>query len=232
MVDAHEPTAEDLVRRVHGLVSGGRRTLLGIAGPPGSGKSTFADALADLLRDRPPGGMGRDWVVRVPMDGYHLADCELTRLGRMERKGAPDTFDVAGYAALLERLAHDADEVVYAPAFERDIEQPVAGSIPVPPSARLVITEGNYLLLEDGGWARVRALLDEVWYLDLAEEERHRRLIARHERFGKPESLARAWAQGSDQRNAEVVTSTYERADLRVPSGVLDDAPHQAGGMP
>jgi pantothenate kinase len=166
-------------------------------------------------------GMGVDWVARVPMDGYHLADCDLSRLGRLERKGAPDTFDVAGYVALLERLAHDGDEVVYAPAFERDIEQPVAGTIPVPPNARCVITEGNDLLLDEGGWTRVRDSLTEVWYLDLDEAERQRRLIARHERFGKSGSEARAWAHGSDQRNADVVSRTDERADLRLAGDVL-----------
>ncbi len=233
MVDnPNELTPDDLVRRVDGLVAGGRRAILGIAGPPGAGKSTFADALADRLRDRPPGGMGRDWVVRVPMDGYHLADCELIRLGRLQRKGAPDTFDAAGYAALLERLADDGDEVVYAPAFERDLEQPVAGSIPVPPSARLVITEGNYLLVEDSAWTNVRGRLDEVWYIDLADEERRRRLLARHRRFGKSELVAREWVHGTDQRNADVVTGTYERADLRVPGSVLGTPPPRRIGLP
>lgn len=221
MADVHPTTPDDILRRVHGLVSGGRRALLGVTGPPGAGKTTFADALADLLRDRPPVGMGVDWVARVPMDGFHLADCELTRLGRRDRKGAPDTFDVAGYVSLLERLAHDGEEIVYAPAFERDIEQPVAGSIPVAAEARCVITEGNYLLLDGGGWNRVRASLNEVWYLDLDEQERQRRLVARHEQFGKSGSDARAWALGSDQRNAEVVRNTDVRADLRLSSDVL-----------
>jgi len=135
------------------------------------------------------------------MDGYHLADSELARLRRMGRKGAPDTFDVAGYVALLERLVLDGDEVVYAPAFDRDIEQPIAGSIPVPPTARVIITEGNYLLLNEGEWARVGDCLNEVWYLNLAETERQR--------------------QGSDQRNADLVTNTSARADLRVDSNLL-----------
>lgn len=232
MVEEPEPTAEDLVRRVHRLVSGGRRALLGVTGPPGAGKTTFADALADLLSDRPPRGMAKDWVVRVPMDGYHLADCELTRLGRLQRKGALDTFDVAGYVALLERLANDRDEIVYAPSFERDIEQPIAGSIPVPPSSRLVITEGNYLLVPDGDWARVRAHLDEVWYLELADAERRRRLIARHERFGKSRPAARAWVDGSDQRNTELVTRTSEHATLRVAAAVLGTPHPERVGTP
>jgi pantothenate kinase len=219
--DGHSSTSDDLVRRVLGLVSGGRRALLGITGPPGAGKTTFADTLADLLSRQPPVGMTAGWVARVPMDGYHLADLELDRLDRRGRKGAPDTFDVAGYGALLERLAQDRDEVVYAPSFERDLEQPIAGSIAVPPSARLVITEGNYLLLDAGGWERVRAPLDEVWFLDIPDAERRRRLIARHERFGKSSDAAQAWTDGTDQRNAELVGGTAARADLRVWSDVL-----------
>jgi pantothenate kinase len=155
------------------------------------------------------------------MDGFHLADVELDRLGRRDRKGAPDTFDTAGYAALLRRLRADEDEVVYAPAFERDLEQPIAGSIPVPRAARLIVTEGNYLLLGDGHWTRVRQQLDEVWYCDLDTDERLRRLIARHERFGKDHEAALAWATGTDQRNADLIAETRQHADLVIPAPLL-----------
>ncbi|BFO18881.1 hypothetical protein SHKM778_52690 [Streptomyces sp. KM77-8] len=164
-------------------------------------------------------GDGEPWVSLVPMDGFHLADAELDRLGRRDRKGAPDTFDAAGYAALLRRLREEAyDDVVYAPGFERTLEQPVAGALPVPPAARLVVTEGNYLLLESGAWARVRPQLDEVWFCELDEEERLRRLIARHVEFGKSRAEAVSWVERSDQRNAQSVASTRERADLVVRS--------------
>jgi pantothenate kinase len=168
-------------------------------------------------------GSGEPWVAHVPMDGFHLADVELERLGRRDRKGAPDTFDAAGYAALLRRLREDADgeDIVYAPGFERDLEQPLAGAVPVPPTARLVVTEGNYLLLDTGAWARVRPQLDEVWFCALDETERIRRLVARHEQFGKAHAEAVAWVHRTDQRNAELVEATWERADLVVPVAEL-----------
>ncbi|MYV42546.1 nucleoside/nucleotide kinase family protein [Streptomyces sp. SID1328] len=213
------PTFDDLLLRARSLAEDGQRAILGIAGGPGAGKTTLAGHLVRALNaDGPP------WVAHVPMDGFHLADAELDRLGRRDRKGAPDTFDAAGYAALLRRLREtpaDRDEVVYAPAFERDLEQPVAGSIPVPPSARLVVTEGNYLLLREGSWAGVRPLLDEVWYCEVDEPERVRRLVARHVEFGKEHTAAVAWVLGTDQRNADLIATTRDRADLVIPASAL-----------
>ncbi|MDG9727461.1 MULTISPECIES: nucleoside/nucleotide kinase family protein [unclassified Streptomyces] len=216
-------TFDDLLARARSLPRGGRRAILGIAGSPGAGKSTLAGHLVRELNET-----GEPWAAHVPMDGFHLADAELDRLGRRDRKGAPDTFDAAGYAALLRRLREEADggeeaegDTVYAPGFERELEQPIAGAVPVPPSARLVVTEGNYLLLESGAWARVRSRLDEVWFCEPAETERVRRLVARHERFGKSPEDAVAWALGSDQRNADLVAASRDRADLVVPEGAV-----------
>src|SRR5947209_15380641 len=137
----------DLLARAQALADGAARRILGITGAPGSGKSTLAQRLVSALDGT---------AVLIGMDGYHLAQAELERLGRAERKGAPDTFDAAGYVALLARLrAHDPDEVVYAPEFRREIEEPIACAVPVPPATPLVITEGNYLLLTEPPWSGV-----------------------------------------------------------------------------
>ncbi|MEV7865494.1 nucleoside/nucleotide kinase family protein [Streptomyces sp. NPDC088124] len=208
------PGLDGLAERARALVRPGRRALLGITGSPGAGKTTLAEQLVARLLAAPPAGANGPWVAHVPMDGFHLADTELGRLGRLGRKGAPDTFDAAGYAALLRRLREDEDEVIYVPGFERELEQPIAGALPVPRSARLIVTEGNYLLVDEGDWARVRPRLDEVWFCAPAEEERIHRLVARHERFGKAHDEAVSWALGPDQHNAELIAATRARADL------------------
>ena len=182
----------------------GGRILLGITGAPGAGKSTIAAALAVAI--------GPDACV-VPMDGFHFSNAVLRALGRATRKGAPDTFDVDGYAALLDRLRR-ADRVVYAPSFDRQRDEPVAGDLAVPPSARIVITEGNYLLLPSHGWDRVRPLLDEVWHVDVDPAVRLARLIGRHREFGKDADRARAWATGPDEANARLIAAQRAEADL------------------
>jgi pantothenate kinase len=199
---------DDLRRQVAELLAPGSRRLLGIAGPPGAGKSTLS---AQILAAFP----GR--CVVVPMDGYHLAQSELDRLGRADRKGAPDTFDAAGYVALLRRLRDPAPgETVYAPEYRRDLHNGVAGAIPVPADVPLVITEGNYLLLDEHGFGPVRGLLDRCWYVDLPDDVRTQRLVARHTRFGKAPDAAHAWTHGPDQRNADLVAGTRTRADAVV----------------
>ncbi|MFI6497994.1 nucleoside/nucleotide kinase family protein [Nonomuraea typhae] len=195
---------DDAVRRAATLAASGNRRILGITGPPGAGKSTLARLLHDEI----------DGAVVVGMDAYHLAHSALERLGLAERKGAPETFDAAGYVALLRRIK--AGEHVWAPEFRREIEDAVAGAVAVPPDARLVITEGNYLLLGREHWRPVRALADEIWYVDLPEDVRQARLAARHEAFGRTAEQAWERTLGSDELNARLVIATREDADVVV----------------
>jgi pantothenate kinase len=199
-----------VVRRVRERAAAHPRVLVGVTGPPGAGKSTFAERLAGELS---AAGLP---AVHVPMDGFHLANAVLDRLGRRDRKGAPDTFDADGYVALLRRLRDEPWRTVYAPRFHREIEESFAAEIAVDPQVRVVVTEGNYLLLDSGGWEPVRGLLDEVWYLLLPEERRLDRLVRRHQAGGRSPEQARAWAYGNDQRNADLVAATLPRADALV----------------
>ncbi|MEY4980606.1 MAG: Uridine kinase [Pseudomonadota bacterium] len=192
-----------ITARLHELSSGPRR-LLGVVGPPGAGKSTLAALMAQHLGQQ---------AQSVPMDGFHLAQTELERLGRAQRKGAPDTFDAAGYAALLRRLRQQTpDEVVYAPDFRRNLEEPVAGALPVFAHTPLVMTEGNYLLLTEDGWGGVAQLLDEVWYLQVDAGLRLERLAQRHQQFGRSREQALAWIASTDEPNARRIEATSHRA--------------------
>lgn len=202
-----------LADRAAALLDQSERVVLGITGAPGAGKSTLTGLLLTRLR----GSLGPDAVGHLPMDGFHLADVQLDRLGRRDRKGAPDTFDVAGYVAALRRLHDEPGRTLFAPGFERDLEQPLAAAIEIPPSARLVVTEGNYLLLPDDGWERVRPLLTEVWFTEVDDDVRRTRLVRRHEQFGKSPETARAWVEQVDELNAELVAATRASADLVVP---------------
>lgn len=203
-------TTEQALERARALAAGGRRALLGITGPPGGGKSTLAAGIAAELGGR---------AVLVGMDGFHLAQAELERLGRAGRKGAPDTFDAAGYVALLRRLRAADEAVVYAPEFRREIEEPINAAVAVPRDVPLVITEGNYLLVDEGPWRHVRELLDESWYVVQDESTRVKLLIARHIEFGKDPDFAREWVLRSDERNAALVATTRPRADALVRIG-------------
>lgn len=198
-----------LVSRARSLAGRGERVLLGITGAPGAGKSTLAAGLVAAL----PG-----LSVVVPMDGFHLDDAVLDRLGRRDRKGAPDTFDAAGYVALLRRLRDQHDGVVYAPEFRRDLELAAAGALAVDPDLPLVVTEGNYLLV-DGEWAPVRGLLTETWFLDVDPELRRERLLARHMAHGRSRQEAQRWVEGTDEPHAVLVAATRSAADLVVTWG-------------
>ena len=178
------------------------RSILGLTGPPGAGKSTVAAWLASHIQSS----------VVVGMDGFHLAHDELIRLGRQDRKGAPDTFDAFGYAQLLHRLVCETTNTVYCPEYRRTVGEPIAGAIAVDPEIQLVITEGNYLLSDGPGWQRARDVMEEIWYIDIDDNLRLERLIARHVATGKDPEYARAWVMGSDEANARLIARTRNRA--------------------
>jgi pantothenate kinase len=180
------------------------RRIVGLAGCPGAGKSMLASRLAAAH-----GGS----AVVVPMDGFHLSQRQLDALGRAHRKGAPDTFDVDGYVTLLTRLRQQAGGTVFAPAFDRHLEEPIAGAIAVEPHHALVVTEGNYLLHDRDGWERVRPLLDECWYVEVDDALRISELVARHVEHGRTERAAEAWVREVDEVNARLVRGTRVRAD-------------------
>jgi pantothenate kinase len=194
-------------QRVEALLASGQRKLLGLVGPPGSGKSTLATALHRAFSQRSQ---------IIPMDGYHLANIELKRLGRAARKGAPDTFDSAGYVALLTRLRSQPEgETVYAPEFRRELEEPIAGAIPIAPDTQLLITEGNYLLHSEGHWSKVAGLLDEVWYVDVDDNLRCERLVKRHQSFGRSHQAAVDWVANTDEPNARLIAAARGKAHVQ-----------------
>ncbi len=218
------PALAALVDRLHALGAAfGERVVVGITGSPGAGKTTLAVALVAALAARDATA-----AVHVPMDGFHLANSTLDRLGLRHRKGAIETFDGWGFVGLLERIRRETGHTVYAPGFDRRLDEPVAGEIAIEASARFVVIEGNYLLAAAEPWHRVRRLLDEAWFCATDESMRVRRLVARHTEFGRTPDAARAWALEVDGANAFGIEAARERADLVV-SGetgeVLDAAP-------
>jgi pantothenate kinase len=200
---------EEVVAVVREAASGRDRIVVGVAGAPGSGKSTVAEALVQALGEE---------AALLPMDGFHLSNAQLARLGSRDRKGAPDTFDAAGFTATLARIRAAGEgqpgaHTVYAPAFFREVDESFAASVAVLPRTRIVVTEGNYLLLDADGWGGVAALLDVSLYVGVDHGVRMRRLVARHERFGMTHEQAVAWAGGTDERNAVLIEATRDRAD-------------------
>lgn len=195
---------------------GSLRVIVGIAGAPGSGKTTLAANLTAALNEQSENTPGQPGFVHVPMDGFHLADTVLDHLGLRGKKGAPETFDVFGYLATLQRISTDRLHPVYVPGFERALEQPIAAAIAIPPSAHTIITEGNYLLLDRPGWSDIRPLCSEVWFCEQDQATRLRRLTERHLRFGKTPTEAAEWVRTVDEPNAENIAITKGNADLQV----------------
>jgi pantothenate kinase len=199
---------EQALSRVTELLNNANgRIIIGIVGKPGAGKSTLSSYLIEKLP--------KESVALVPMDGYHLSNKELDALGRRNRKGAPDTFDSNGYAALLQRIATSTDDV-YFPIFHREIEESIAAEGVVTAKTKIVLTEGNYLLHDQGGWKNVAPILTESWYVEVDDVVRLERLVDRHHFYGKERQAAYDWAHGTDENNAQLVESTKELADFLV----------------
>lgn len=199
-----------LIARVAGVAGVEHRLIVGIAGAPGAGKSTVAAAIVEALGPR---------VALLPMDGFHFSQATLVDLGRRDRMGAPDTFDVPALLGLLAAIRAPRENSagsLAAPGFNRDIEEPVPGAVSISPEISIVVVEGNYLLLNEGGWASVATYLDLSVFVEIDDEVRRARLIARHERYGKSPADARAWALGPDEANARLIDTTSERADYRL----------------
>lgn len=207
---AHQALAE-LVQHASAV---GRTAFLGLVGPPGVGKSYAAARVAATLR-----GTGISAAV-LPMDGFHLSNHQLQRLGLRASKGVPETFDVAGFLALIERIASGPSEPVYCPDYDRELHEPIAGRIRIEPGTQVVVTEGNYLLL-DGAWRAVRERLDRAWYLEAPAALREQRLIARHS-HERTAAEAREWVRTVDEPNAELIATTRSRADVAIDSRTLD----------
>ncbi len=181
------------------------RFVLGLVGKPGAGKSTLANYLIDNLPAKD--------VALIPMDGYHLSNKVLKALGRDQRKGAPDTFDVESYVQILKRIKEDKTETIYFPIFHREIEESVAAEGVIYPETKLVITEGNYLLHNSGGWDKVKKYLDETWFVEVDDTLRLERLISRHQKFGRTLEEAKSWVENSDEKNANLIEKTKINAD-------------------
>lgn len=221
-------SADQAVARAVALAGAGGRSVLGIAGAPGAGKSTLARRVVTEVT----AALGPGVAVHVPMDGFHLANAALEALGRRDRKGAIDTFDAAGYVALVGRLvaagapdaggpavpttATDPADTVWAPDFDRRVDEPVAGSIAVPPETVLVVSEGNYLLDRTAPWHHLPDLFTETWACVVDDDVRVDRLVGRHMRHGRDHEAARAWAVEVDGVNAARVTADLHRASFLV----------------
>ena len=185
-----------------------KRIIIGIIGKPGAGKSTLS---SHLMKNLP-----KETTALVPMDGYHLSNLQLKKLGRADRKGAPDTFDATGFVNLLKRISADTSNDIYFPIFHREIEESIAAEGVVTKETKFVITEGNYLLHNQDGWQEVAPVLTESWYVQVDDKLRLERLVNRHIKYGKEPKFAHDWAHGTDERNAQLVEGTKPRSSVIV----------------
>lgn len=197
---------ELLFKQIQSLLDGqSPRTLIGIVGNPGAGKSTVVEEIKKKY--------AANEVSIIPMDGFHLSNEELISLGRRDRKGAPDTFDVKGFTSLLRRVKLNHQSEHKFPIFHREIEASMADEGIVPKESKVIVIEGNYLFSTEHNWDVVFPMLDHTWFIEIDDEVRIKRLIARHVRYGKTPEEAEAWSRGSDETNARFIGLTAHRAE-------------------
>ena len=201
-------TRDSALERASLLQESSTRYILGIVGKPGVGKSTFTDFLREHL--------SQELFAILPMDGFHMSNEELLELGRRDRKGAPDTFDVISFIQTLAAIKESSGADIKFPVFKREIEASIPDAGVIPARATLIIVEGNYLLHDQSGWEQVGSYLDESWYLQVDDELRMQRLIARHIAFGKSLEDAKDWSEGTDEANARVIDKSESKADFVV----------------
>ena len=195
-----------LFEEIASLLQGSKpRTMIGIVGKPGAGKSTVVTEIQKQF--------STEDVAIIPMDGYHLSNEELIRLGRRERKGAPDTFDVEGFISLITRVRNEIDKDHTFHIFHREIEASKADEGIVLRNTKVIVIEGNYLFSEEHNWSEVFPLLDQSWFIEIDDEIRMQRLITRHIKYGKTPQEAEDWSRGSDEANAKFIAKTASRAE-------------------
>lgn len=219
---------QELTKRVITALSlqpADNRFIVGIVGYPGAGKSTLAEGLVAALNSALPAGQKAQIV---PMDGYHLPNEELDRLGLRALKGIPDTFDPSAYTELLRRIRQSPPLTVKAPAFDRSIDASIEDAIEIARDVKVIVTEGNYLLLEQGQWRQIAELLDDSWFLDTPIETIRPRLIARHLEGGRSLEAAIAKMESTDLPNALLIEESRKRAGALV---FASDEPDRNGGF-
>ena len=203
-----ERQIEAIAERVWRWPADGERRLVAIGGPPGAGKSTLAEALVARLEAEAPGG-----TALVPMDGFHLDNVLLDARGLRARKGAPESFDADGFVRLVQLLRATRDDVE-VPTFDRALDLARAGASLVPRATRLIVLEGNYLLLDEAPWRDLAPLFDLTIRLEVEEAELEARLVRRWLDHGRDAAAARAQALANDISNARRIAARRLPADM------------------